>query len=51
MILSHILGTMAQKLMSQSCVGKYNMICSEMFQMQEVFKRAMNMHIIEPSCL
>jgi len=51
MILSHILGAMAQKVMSQSCTGKYNMICSEMYQMQEVFKRTTNMHIIQPSCL
>jgi hypothetical protein len=51
MILSHILGGMAQKLLSQSCAGKYNMICSEMYQVQDVFKRATNMHIIQPSCL
>jgi len=35
---THILGAMAQKLMSQSCAGKYNMICSEMYQMQEVLR-------------
>lgn len=51
MILSHILGAMAQKFLSQSCAGKYNMTCSEMYQMQELFKRAMNIHIMQPSCL
>jgi hypothetical protein len=51
MILSHIVGAMAKKLLSQSCAGKYNMICSEMYQIQDVFKKATNMHTIQPSCL
>jgi len=51
MILSHILGAMAQNLLSQSCAGKYNMVYSEMYQIQDLFKRATNMHVIQPSCL